>query len=96
MQQARQLALRDPDASGMLLSQIATTPDVPVVSNAYRPVEIYAVLALECGWTPTQIDNEHYPRLFRLMREISRIKEEQQNQIHTNTASPTVNALPYI
>lgn len=69
----------------MLLAQVATAPDVPAVSSAYRPVEIYAVLALECGWTPTQIDNEHYPRLFRLVREIARIKQEQQDQLKTPT-----------
>lgn len=78
----------------MLLAQVATSPDVPAVSSAYRPVEIYAVLALECGWTPTQIDNEHYPRLFRLMREIARIKQEQEDRLHTSPVATTVPDYP--
>lgn len=77
MEQARRLAERDPEASGHLFEQLAALPDVPPV-DSYNPTELYAVLALECHWTPTQIDNEHYPRLFHLVREISRIRERQK------------------
>lgn len=60
---------------------------MPLV-DSYNPTELYAVLALECHWTPGQIDNEHYPRLFHLVREIVRIKERQKEE-QTLTGLPT-------
>ena len=57
---------------------MAHQPVIPA-ANVYNPPELYAVLALNCGWLPRQIDQEHYITLFAVVREIGKIKEKESD-----------------
>jgi hypothetical protein len=83
--QARQLAVRDPEAASLLVAQVVSEQELQKDAsytdtsfNQYNPILVYERACKEYGWTPRQIDEMHYLTFFAMLREANeRHKQEQ-------------------
>lgn len=94
--QARDLAMRDPDAASYLLAHLdAPADDAPLPSqrNAYDPMALYARVAKYYGFSHQSIDRLPFSTFFGYLREAS-IMIEAENRANKTQAPPPPDESP--
>jgi len=98
MEQARKLALRDPDAAEQLLAQIrieeeAAKRRAPEISDAilrkvYRPSTLFANMAAFYRWSWESMNNMDYVAFFTMAEEAEEIQKKREKAM--NNGNETV------
>jgi len=80
IEQARELAERDPDASQLLAAHAMAQP-THATPNVYDPAQTEAALLLVAGLKPWEGDAMHFVRYFALVREVTLAKERERDEM---------------
>jgi hypothetical protein len=94
MEQAKKLAMRDPDAAELLLAQLrkeeqAAKERPPEISDAilrkvYRPTTLLANMAMAYRWSWESMQNMDYVAFFVMAEEAEEIQKKRNKAINGN------------